>query len=62
MALAILGAALVLLFVLAYWRHSQTRPPLDRRDQIGVLVFFLVVGIPFLALSVALIARTFTAA
>jgi uncharacterized membrane protein YdbT with pleckstrin-like domain len=61
MVFAILGAALVLLLLLFYWRYSQVRATLDRRDRIGAFVFFVVVGIPVLTVSVLLTARAFAA-
>ena len=52
-----LECILLILLAAAAARYSIVQPELDRYDHIGVYVFFLVVGLPVVAVGLLLIAH-----
>lgn len=52
-----IGVILLVLLAAAAARYSIVQRALDRYDHTGVYVFFLVVGLPFVAVGLLLIAH-----
>jgi uncharacterized membrane protein YdbT with pleckstrin-like domain len=52
-----IGVILLVLLAAAVARYSIFRAALDRYDHIGVYIFFLVVGLPVVAVGLLLIAH-----
>jgi hypothetical protein len=57
MPLMVIGALLLVLLAAAVSRYALSWEPLAASDRVGALIFFIVVGFPFVVAALAMIAR-----
>jgi hypothetical protein len=57
MLLMVIGASLLVLLAAAVSRYALSWEPLVASDRVGALIFFIVVGFPFVVAALAMIAR-----
>ena len=55
----VIGIVLSVLITAAAWGYSRAKPRLDRYDRMGACIFFIVIGLPTVIVSLILIADYF---
>ena len=53
----VIGALILVLFTATLTRYAMSWEPLKDSDRLGALVFFIVVGFPFVIVGLAMVAR-----